>query len=595
MVKVKEAPTELQPGLEAELPQVTEKEILATLRRHGKLKSRKDTWLDLWQLVGEFIHQRKQQFTEEHEPGRFLNREQFDSKGPKAAKTSASSLVSMLWPESNKKLRLAPPDELEDTEEHKDYYEFVTRTIMRVMDNPRAGLSNALSEYMLDQVSFGCSGIGGETSEDTKVMYRAWGVKQMSIAQGPGNFVDTVYLEIKMPIHQIVKTYGLENVSPKMRDAFKDEKLDDEEIILIAIEPQITSPFGKKSNKDLPWKSIHLDIKAKHGLKHSGFSEVPIKVGRFWKIQDEWYGRSPGMDSLPDILELNTLWEAVTMAIELQLQPPLGVLDDGTFGGGFIDTSAGGITVFNISGRANEANPIFPLFTIGEFTQSIALIESLTESIAEHFFIDRLLDFNNETRMTLGEAQIRNRLRNASLGSIFSRQIAELFSPLVEQTFNLLFEQGELGVVRGSVEESMAHFEGRKPRIIPDAIVEMMKTGEDVYHIEYFTPAMRVMQAEEAAGITQTFDQALAIFPAVPSVFDNIDVDKGIKRFNAIVGGPSEMMFAEAEVEEIRKIRADQQEQAQQQEQMKAGAEAMRNVGQSGLTGVVGAEAEEEA
>lgn len=561
--------------------------IQNVLNRGKELKGIKNPWLDIFQLLGEFIHMRRQDFTSVREPGAFLTREIFDSSAPKAAKTAASSLLSMLWPQSVKRFRFKPPKDLPETSEIKEYYERITARVIEVMDNPKAGLPMALDEYMLDQVCFGTSAIEVMPDKKTKVVYRAWGVKNISIAEGRDGFVDTIYIEVKFPVHVIVKTYGIDKVSAKVKGLFDARKFDEEFPILIAIEPRITDDFATsgKGNTGMPFQSVHIEVETKHLLRESGFNDTPLKTGRFWKILGEVYGRSPGMDALPSALEANAIWEAVTVAIEKSLDPPLGVLDDGKLGGSEIDTSAGAINVFNISGRAGEKNPIFPIFTVGEIKQSVNLLEQLSQDIADHFFIDRLLDFNNETRMTLGEANIRNRLRNSTLGSIFTRQIAEVFSPTIERTFDILFEQGELGVIAGSPEEIVQReFEGREPIIIPKEVAELMVQGRDVYGIEYFTPALRIMQAEEAEGILRTWETAgLIAKSGVTDVLDNLNADESIRRTSDIAGAPSEILRSKKDVEIIRDERDKQLQQQQQMEMMRMASEAARNAGQSGL------------
>jgi len=554
------------------------------LSRNNELKAQKNTWLDQWQLIGEYIHTRRMDFTSVRQPGEFLTREVFDSVGPKSAKTAASSLLSMLWPQSTRRFRLRPPKGLQETHEIKTYYEAVTARVIDVMDDPRAGLPMALDEYMLEQVTFGTAGIDVLPDPKTKVSYKAWGVKHISISEDRYGFVDTIYIEVEKTVEVVVKEYGIDKVSERVRKLFNEDKHDENVRILIAIEPRLVRDSKKTGNRDMPFQSVHIEIEKKHILRESGFSEVPIKVVRFWKLLGEKYGRSPGMDALSDILEANAIWEAVTIGIEKNLDPPLGVLDDGKLGGGDIDTSAGAITVFNITGRAGEKNPIFPLFTVGEIKQALQLLESLSQSIADHFFIDRLLDFNNETRMTLGEAQLRNRLRNSSLGGIFTRQIAEGFSPIVERTFNVLFSQGEMGVVRGSVDEIIQRdIEGQEPLIIPEAVAKLIQRGKDVYNIEYFTPAMRIMQAEESEGMMRTWEFAGVIAQGVPQVLDNLDEDVSLRRFGFLQGAPSEMMRAISDVDTIREEREAAAQEAAQAEQMRQGAEAIRNLGQSGM------------
>ncbi len=564
-----------------------EQKIQNSLNRNTELKANKAPWLDLYQMLGEFIHMRRMDFTTTRQPGEFLTREIFDSTAPKSAKTASSSILAMLWPQSVKRFRFKPPASLPDTRAIKEYYEIITAKQIAVMDNPKAGLPMALDEYMLDQVSFGTSGVEALPDKKTKVVYKAWGVKNLSIAEGADGFVDTLYVEVRLPVHIIVKTYGLDKVSEKIRGLFNQRKFDQEFNILIAIEPRITDDFAPagKGNTGMPFQSVHIEMDTKHFLKESGFNETPIKVGRFWKILGEVYGRCPGMDALPSALEANAIWEAVTVAIEKNLDPPLGVLDDGKLGGGEIDTSAGAVNVFNITGRAGEKNPIFPLYTVGEIKQSVNLLQQLAQDIADHFFIDRLLDFNNETRMTLGEANLRNKLRNSTLGSIFTRQIAEVFSPLIERTFNILLEQGEFGVVEGSVDHLIAtQFNGENPIIIPKEVVDLMLKGEDVYQIEYFTPALRIMQAEEADGIIRTYESAIVMKNAgAVDILDNLDSDIAIRRVSDISGAPSEILRAKKDVDVIRVERDEQMAKERQAAMVKAMTESMRNAGQSGL------------
>jgi len=558
--------------------------VLETLARLKELKERKHPWENQWQLLGEYIHMRKQEFNSEHEEGDFLNDLIFDAKGPQSAKTAASSLLSMLWPQTRNKLRIRAPRGIEDDPEVKEYYEFVTETILDVFENPKAGLNVALDEYMVDNLVFGTSGIEIQSDPKTGVRYSPWGVKHMTIDEGADGVVDTVYIEVVRTVSRVVKKYGINSVSEKTRELFKTRQFNKKVRILQAIEPRITRDVNSRSNKEMPFQSLHIEVEAKKLLREKGFEEFPIPVARFSKIQKELYGRSLGMDALPDILELNVVREATTIAIEKMLDPPLAVLDDSKLGNGEIDTSAGAINTFNISGRAGEKDPIFPIFTVGEIRQAAALIEVLTESVANHFLIDRLLDFNNETRMTLGEAQIRNRLRNATLGSIFSRQISELFSPLVIRTFNILFAKNQLGVISGSVDETIERdINGKEPVVIPDAVARLMLAGEDVFRVEYFTPALRIMQAEETEGIIRTFELEAQQLAVRPDIGDNIDGDFGIRRFMELSGAPSEMARAKNVMKQIRDDRAAAVAAQNEQEQLLQQSEMARNIGNAGL------------
>lgn len=557
---------------------ISKAEIKNKINRNSQLAQKKQPWLDLWQLLGQFVDTRRMDFATTQQPGDFLNREVFDSTAPKASKTCASSILSAVWPQSVKRFRFVPPRKLKLNNVNKNYYEEITRRQMNVMDDPEAGLQLSFDEYMHTDVVFGTGGVEVMPHPKLKVSYRAWGVRHMKVAEGPDGRVDTVYIEFKWPLHMIVKEYGLDNVSPKLRELYKNQKFDDEFTILIAIEPRRTYATGARGKDAMPFESCHIELETEHALREGGFTELPIKVGRFFKLLGEDYGRSPAMDALPDVLEANTIWEAVTVAIEKTLDPPLGILDDGKLGGSEIDTSAGAINVFNISGRAGEKNPVFPLFTVGETKQSVQLLEQLGKSISDHFFLDRLLDFNNETRMTLGEANLRNKLRNSTLGSIFTRQIMEVICPVIQRTFNILLDAGEFGYPAGQ-----APADQPDALIIPDEIVQLMAKGENVYDIEFFTPASRIMQAEEADGILRAWEMAGVVAGGVPQALDNLDEDKSIQLYANIVGAPSEIRRSQEAIDVIRKAREAAVAQQQEMEAARQASEAARNVGQSGL------------
>lgn len=590
VIKVKRGDFEEEKDFIASIDDDVKKVIAHTLSRCRTLKNKKDPWLTQYQILGEFLYTRKQDFLNEETPGEFLTDHLFDSTGPKAVKTAAASLTSMLWPQEVERVRLNPPEGLTDTKEHKEYYEKITEILTDIMDNPEGGLTTSIIEMMQDDLVFGTAGLEPFPDDDTIVGYRPWGVQQMSIDEGRKGEVDTICLELDWDYQRQVMEYGIENVAPKVRKAFNDGNVDETSKIMILIEPRIHKRGDPKSgNRSMDWSSVHIDSTNKHLIKESGFEEMPVKVSRFWKLIRETYGRSPGMDALPDVQEVNTIWESVTIAIEKNLDPPLGVIDDGSLGGGELDSSAGGITVFNVSGRAAEKNPVFPLFTVGEIKQTVQLIETLDGSITEHFFLDRLLDFNNQTQMTLGEANLRNKLRNSTLGSVFFRLIKEIFTPLIKRTFNIAFDKNKLGVVENSPEHQQMLDEGR-PNIllIPEEIAKRMVAGEDVYQIRFFTPAMRIMQSEEAEGILRTWEFAGQLAGmGVPSALDNLDEDESVRRMADIQGAPSEIKRArkggDESVEAIRERRAQQAAAQAKLEQGMAAATMAQQVGNSGL------------
>ena len=334
----------------------------------------------------------------------------------------------------------------------------------------------------------------------------------------------------------------------------------------------------------MPIASIHVEWESDKILKESGFESMPVIVVRFSKLLGEVYGRGSGGLALPDALELNAIWEAVTVASEKLLDPPLGILNDGDLTP-IVDTSAGGLTVFNVSGRIGTKDPIFPLFTVGEMKAVEPLVDKLTESLSNHFFLDRLLDLNNDTRMTFGEAQIRNELRAASLGSVFTRQIKEGLVRIIDRVVEILFKKGLLGVMPDSQEAEDAIIEGRKVIIIPEQIAERIVNGLEFFNIKFISPAARAMNAEQVQGLLATLQfttQAAGLDQKAPDV---IDVDKTIKRIAELTGAPEEVVRTLPSIEKMREARDNSLAQQADLEIERLKSEIARNYAQAASIG----------
>lgn len=571
----------------------SENRIQSIIDRLDKLKQGKQQWNIHWQVIAEYFLTRKAIFTTEKQQGEFLNDELFDGVGPNSVMKSASALVGMLWPNGAKSFVLEKALDIPDTTEIKTYYERVTERMADAMDDPKSGLQVALDEYMIDEVSFGTSGISAIRGKKTPVSYKAENVKFMSIDEGPDGVIDTVYIELEWTLRKIVKEYGLENLHPDTRKKFEEgKKLDDDMTVIWCVQPRVEKEEGKEGVLGMDFESMHIEKDTKHLIRESGFKEQPIKVARLRKALNEIYGRSFAMSALPDVEEINAIWEAVTIAIEKKVDPPLAIFSDGALGANVIDTSAGAVNVWKVSGLAGERSPIEPIFTVEEINDAVGLIERLEGSIANHFMLDRLLDFNNETQMTFGEVRVRDRIRGFLLGSLFARQIAELFSPIIERTFNIMFEDGLLGTIEGSDDFERMIKEGIDTEdilIIPQELVKRMEkdkegnlVGKPPFKIKYISPAARILQAEQAQGIVQVVDFVINGSKANPEIMDNIDFDSVVKELSFIWGAPTKILNSDEAKEQIRKGRDEAAQQQQTIGSAPGAADAIKKLAEAG-------------
>jgi hypothetical protein len=201
-------------------------------------------------------------------------------------------------------------------------------------------------------------------------------------------------------------------------------------------------------------------------------------------------------------------------------------------------------------------------------------IEELKQSISGHFMIDRLLDLNNETEMTAFEVNERQKLRAYIVNSLFARQIAEVFNPLIHCCFNMELKRGHLGVLPSSNKHIQGVLDGEKVLVIPAEIATAMLRGEQVYEIKYLTPAVRMMKAQLASGIITTWKFANDVAQTQPEIYDNLDEDMSIKLIAEYSGGPQDIIRSAEAIANIRGARAKQQAADKQFQQQIEAAKA---------------------
>lgn len=530
-----------------------------------RLRRARSNWLNQWQLVGEFVSQIKQDFETTQSVGEFLNDEIFDSTGTFAAHNSASALLGILWPsDSSNNVQIVPPSNMEDvTDEEREWYvEVATKRLVQAMDAPSANLALTLDEYMLDQVIFGTSGIGVFWANDA-LLYKPFGVKETIIDEGVNALVDVTYILYEWSPRRVVEEYGIDNVSSKVREMFLHGKDNEKVKIAIGFFPRRDVDPEGEGNLNMPFESLHIEVETKHILKESGFEEFPISVVRFRKLSYEKYGRSPAMNALPDIKELNILREAIIVATEKILDPPLGLLSDGMLGGGVVDTSSGALNVFDVQSNVGNTPPIFPISTVGDISVAAERISDLQESVAQHFFIDRLLDFNNKTQMTATETAVRDQIRSSSLSSLVTRQISEGFTPAIQRSFNLMMRNDKLGFIQGTPEHAAAELLGEEITIIPERIAKRLLAGEEAYDVTYTTPAIRQAGAEELRGLLTTVDFMQGLMQTNPEAQAYLDVEKISENITRLTGAPPEIIHSKEEVEGIQQEQAAQVKEQQ--------------------------------
>jgi hypothetical protein len=552
-----------------------DQKVLDWLERDKFIETERENWKNSWQLISDYIFTRRGDFIEHEEQGTFLNREVFDTTGPMANRDAASAFVGHVFPSTYDSFNLVLVDNLKDDRSAKIWLEKCEEILIDAMNDERCKLSLAIDETMQDLMAFCTAGVFVTRGEDSLLEFRPWSVKEMGIIEDYKEEVNIVHRRFTLTVRNVVDKWGIENMSDKVQQLYKEGKYNEKVNLLHIIEPREDRDPMKRNNMNMPYRSVFVDKDNKHIISEGGFKEMPVKVVRFSKKIGETYGRGPGFNALPDVLQVNAMMESIMLASEITLDPPLGVMD-GALSSEKLEVGPSSVTVFNPTALGG-AEPLFPLYTVGDFNPSYELITELRQRITKHYFLDRLLDFNNQTEMTATETVTRLDIRNSSLRGPVERMTSELFSPLIQRSFNILLDMGMFG----AVEEGMTDLEevligmglGVSPITeVPDSVRGMLRDGKPIFKVKYKTPAARDDAERELSNINRFYQIVGASAQYNPNVLQLVDWDNIIRSAAHKLGIPEEFLTEEDEVEKMRQTQGKMLEEQQQAEMMAAQA-----------------------
>ena len=538
------------------------------LKEFGPVKTRRGPWENVWELIARYMNQRKQGFTTVSTPGDFYTHDDvLDNTAGQARQTMVSSLDGALWKNGGRTFRIKRPRQARDTEEIKRFYAEINARIQGQMEHEESAFGTARQEALDEGATFGTDAIGvfkSKPGSKHKVEYRALALKNLYIVEDSRGRVVKEFYEFEYTASQLIGEYGDAARTDKVVAALEANNHDTKFKVLWVVRP------NESGDKKYSYESIHILTEDKKILRESGYSGNPVVVSRFYKNEGEEYGRSPGYNALSPTIELNAIVEIITKGGELTALPSWYVLDDGTYGNGTIDRSAGGVIPIDVtSSRITGMAPIGQIGTVGSLMPLLKLVEWLTNEIKQHFLNDKLTDLNNTTRMTLGEAQIRNELRSDNTGSVFSRQIDEKLTPVIRRTIAILEEEGELGVEPGSEIQAQLTAIGKIPLLIPDELLDLRDQGVEIYSIEFISPAARILRSEETRGMISLWQFAAGFSALVPELALWLNKKKTMQIVRDLYGAPEDAIVSEEEFG-ARLVEYQESQKSQQQIQMAA-------------------------
>ena len=412
---------------------------------------------------------------------------------------------------------------------------------------------NAFAQECEDLVVFGTA--PSIIYEDEKDLIRLYNpaVGEYYLSSGSTMRINGLFRMFVFTVSQIVDFFGIENCNATIQSlwAEKGNKLEQEFIIAHSIQPNfgINETTVGKIPGNFTWREVYWIYGAGSTVPLSmrGFVDQPFTAAR-WSIQsNDAYGRSPGMDVLPDVMQLQVMTRRMAEAIEKQVRPPL--IGNMELKNKPTSTLPGHLTYVTQMGKGQGIRPIYEVNPdVRAMSENIMAIEKRIQmGLFNDLFL--MLEQKVDERMTAYEVAQKIQEKLQVLGPVIESLIAESLKPKLKRIFSILKRKGLIDPPPPSLKGVPLDIE--------------------------FVSMLALAQKGAATGGIERLMQLVGSMEAVyPQAKDNIDPDALVREFNDLLGNPQKILFGPQDVAAQRAVTAQQAEQQQKMAQMSQMAEA---------------------
>ena len=461
-------------------------------------------------------------------------------------------LAGILWGNGNDAFTLEPSDDIAmktDPDLLRPYYSWRTSQALGHMNHNKAGFLTALKPFCYDQVGIGTSGIGCFKNEDYPVkednpyVFRNYGVDNICIDEGKSGRVDVIFVVCQWRTNRIVKEFesAKDKLPKKILQDFEAGRFNEIHTIVQGIYPREDYERSKKGKKGTQYKGVWFmdDSSSSDVFFEEDFRCLPIGICRAIKVRGEVYGRSSGSLLIGSIKAVQYLFSQCVETIQKMNNPALGTWNRALFGDSVLDTSAGGLAVFNQGALGAAQNPVFKMYDTGDPSALINfLIPYLNEKIATGFKVDILLDFAAEAGRTATEMMQRSVIRGKALTGILGQLTGEMLDVNIERAIQLEDDMGLAGInpildIEGVKTAQKAN---RAQIVIPDEVLKAMNSGKRWYKIRYNNELGRMGKTESLERIMQCLNGLSMMAAIFPQILEAVDFYAMWKDINESLG-----------------------------------------------------------
>src|SRR5215467_3714899 len=473
------------------------------------MKQSRLSWWRHWSELAEYILPRRFKAlvaATDWNRGQALNRAILDSTGTLAARTLAAGMMSGITSPTRPWFHLSiegfDPEAVNDV---TVWLSEVERRMNRVFQE--SNFYNACSVMWGDLGVFGTAPV--IIYEDYDDIIRCYNLTcgEYYLANSDRYAVDLIGREFTLTTRAMVQWFGVENCSHMVQSAWDDPIRHNQEWkVYHLIEPNTEDVEHLTVPKTFPYREIYWEEQLtgtpSSVLRQSGLHEFPAMVPRWDLTSNDAYGRSPAMEALPDIKQLQQETKRKAQAIDKMVTPP--VVADVQLKNQPTSLLPGGVTY--VSGINNVG--VKPIYTVlppvAELKDDIREIQARIKTI---FYNDLFLMISQlDTVRTATEIDRRSAEQLVMLGPVLERSNNEALSPAIERTFAIMNRAGLIPP---------------PPQQIQGAHIK----------VDFVSMLADAQAAVGTIAIERTLGLAGNLVAIQPDIMDNIDTDETIQEY----------------------------------------------------------------
>jgi len=533
---------------------------MPTIKSYNKrleaLRSERNTFTPLWRECSDYhLAHRGRFLTADRNKGYKRNTKQINNTSRLSSRTLASGMMSGITSPARPWFRLSTGDkQLDDSAAVKLWLHAVQQTMYKVF--AASNTYNSLHQLYSELGVFGTAAMGVFHDFENVIWCKPYTIGSYMLGMDGQNVADTMYREYELSVGQVIKQFGVDNVSDSVKRQWETGNSEAWVKIVHAIEPNDERDNTSVKSSDKPYRSVYYEKDASTRdatdkfLRESGFDEFPILAPR-WDVtgEDIYATDCPGITALGDTKALQLAERRKYQAIDKLVNPPLQgpvALKNKMKGG----QPGPNEIIWHANATSDGLTSIY-----GNYRPDVNVIKAeildVENRIQRAFYEDLFLMLANTDRrqITAREVAEKHEEKLLMLGPVLERLHTELLDPLIDRTFNILQRNG----------------------VLPLPPPELQNKELNVEYVSVLAQAQRLVNTGAIDRIMQFTGDVAGVWPGARH---KIDANQAVDDYAESLGVDPAIVRSDSDAQAL----ADAEAQAQAQAERMAQAEQMANM-----------------